>query len=157
MKIEEGKRSNMKKNLKILICAMLAVLMVTAFTACSAESDGGSDADGGASVPVSDGATVGEGETVFPLTITDAEGASITITVKTDEETVGTARQNCGLVEGEDSEYGLYIKTVNGTTLDYDEDGMYWGFYVDGVYAVKSADQTEIASGKAFELKAEAA
>ena len=147
----------MKKNLKILICAMLAVLMVAAFTACGAKTDGGSDADSGVSVPVSDGATVGEGETEFPLTITDAEGASITITVKTDEETVGAALQNCGLVEGEDSEYGLYIKTVNGTILDYDKDGMYWSFYVDGAYAVKSADQTEIASGEAFELKAEAA
>ena len=40
-----------------------------------------------------------------------------------------------GLIAGEDSDYGLYVKTVNGVTVDYDTDGKYWAFYVDGEYA----------------------
>ena len=39
------------------------------------------------------------------------------------------------LIAGEDSQYGLYVKTVNGITADYDTDGSYWAFYIDGEYA----------------------
>lgn len=49
--------------------------------------------------------------------------------------TVGKALLDQGVIAGEDSSYGLYVKTVNGTTLDYDTDGMYWAFYINGEYA----------------------
>jgi hypothetical protein len=34
-------------------------------------------------------------------------------------------------VEGEESDYGLYVKTVNGITADYETDGAYWAFYTN--------------------------
>ncbi|MBQ2923597.1 MAG: DUF4430 domain-containing protein, partial [Tyzzerella sp.] len=51
--------------------------------------------------------------------------------------------------------YGLYVKTVNGTTLDYDKDGMYWSFYINGDYAMTGVDVTEIKAGEKYSFKAE--
>ena len=47
------------------------------------------------------------------------------------------------------------MKTVNGITLDYDKDGKYWAFYVDGEYATSGVDSTPITDGASYALKAE--
>ena len=111
---------------------------------------------GGESFPhFADGDTVGEGETSFTLTILDDQETQVRLTVRTDAETVGEALQAEHIVFGTDGEYGLYIETVNGLTLDYDETGSYWAFYVDGAYAQQSADQTPVEDGGDYALKAE--
>ena len=51
----------------------------------------------------------------------------------------------------------MYIKSVLGQTLDYETDGMYWSFYVNGEYAMTGVDQTPITEGEHYQLKAEAA
>ena len=70
---------------------------------------------------------------------------------------MGEALQDCGLIEGEESEYGLYVKTVNGITADYDADGVYWAFYIDGKYAESGVDTTEISEGTSYAFKIEKA
>ena len=69
--------------------------------------------------------------------------------------TVGAALLSLGLIAGEDSDYGLYVKTVNGVTVDYDADGKYWAFYVDGEYAATGVDSTDITAGATYTFKAE--
>ena len=66
---------------------------------------------------------------------------------------MGDALTELGLIEGEDSEYGLYVKTVNGITADYDTDGHYWAFYVDGEYAQTGVDATRSPPGQATPSK----
>jgi hypothetical protein len=51
----------------------------------------------------------------------------------------------------------MYIKSVLGQTLDYETDGMYWAFYVNGEYALTGVDQTPIQPDTGYMLKAEAA
>ena len=75
--------------------------------------------------------------------------------VKTDKTTVGAALLEVELIAGEDSQYGLYVKTVNGITLDYDKDGKYWAFYIDGEMTMSGVDSTDIAEGATYEFKAE--
>ena len=140
----------MKESIKKISVLLLIAVMVIGFVACAAPE--GADIE---PITVTNGETIGEGNTEFPLTITDVEGEKIAITVKTDKATVGEALVDLGLIAGEDSEYGLYIKTVNGVLLDYDQDGKYWAFYVDGAYANAGVDQTEIEAGVTYELKAE--
>ena len=48
------------------------------------------------------------------------------------------------MIAGEESTYGLYVKTVNGLTVEYENGGKYWAFYVNGQYAPKGVDQTKI-------------
>lgn len=103
----------------------------------------------------SDVTVVGEGETSFSFSVTDAEGSETLFEVHTDQTTVGAALQECNLIEGEESEYGLYVKTVNGITADYDTDGTYWAFYIDGEYASTGVDQTGISAGSSYAFKVE--
>lgn len=138
----------MKKFLSVFLC----LIMVFSLVACGGNANETTEP---AFTPVSDGAVVGEGSVSFPLTIVDKEGNSITITVNTDAETVGAALVELGLVEGEDSEYGLYVKTVNGITADYNVDATYWAFYINDEYAMTGVDQTPIVSGETYSLKVE--
>ena len=95
--------------------------------------------------------TLGEGAKTVQIEVT-AEGHSITVTVKTDEEILGRALLSLGLNEGEEGPYGLYIKRVNGIKADYDEDQSYWAFYQNGEYMMTGVDSTEIKGGEHFEL-----
>lgn len=98
---------------------------------------------------------IGKGNTQFEFTVTFVDGTSRQYTVKTNETTVGDALSEVGLIAGEESTYGLYVKTVDGVTLDYNKDGKYWAFYINGAYASSGVDTTEIKSGEAYAFKAE--
>ena len=98
---------------------------------------------------------IGEGNTQFEFTVTFVDGTSRQYTVKTNETTVGDALSKVGLIAGEESTYGLYVKTVDGVTLDYNTDGKYWAFYINGAYANSGVDTTEIKSGEVYAFKAE--
>ena len=159
----------MKKFLAIILALVMALSLVACGTTPAQQPEGGNDAnteangdantgntDANVDAPVvTDGATLGEGAHSFTLEITDAEGKTITATINTDEETVGAALLKLNIVQGEDSEYGLYVKTVNGVTVDYDKDGKYWAFYVDGEYAATGVDSTDITAGATYTFKAE--
>ena len=98
---------------------------------------------------------LGEGAKSFTFEVTDVDGSTKYYTVHTDAETVGEALVALGLIAGEDSEYGLYVKTVDGVTLDYDTDGTYWAFYVDGEYATAGVDSTAVTDGASYAFRAE--
>ena len=97
----------------------------------------------------------GTGATVFTFEVTNVEGETKSFQVHTDETIVGKALINAGLIAGEDSDYGLYVKTVMGITLDYDTDGKYWAFYVDGEYATAGVDSTAVTDGASYAFRAE--
>ena len=152
----------MKKNgLNKLLALLLALVMVLALAACGnkAQDNGGAgdDANVVTDGTVADGATVGKGATAFTVEVAQLDGTSITFTVNTDKATVGEALLELGIVAGDDTEYGLYVKTVNGETADYDTDGTYWGFYINGEYAMTGVDATNIEAGAIYALKAEKA
>ena len=98
----------------------------------------------GETIPLRDGKNYGLGEKVFVLQVTDKEGQTVTVSVCTDAATVGEALTELSIIAGEESEWGLYVKTVNGITADYNVDGTYWAFYIDGEYATTGVDATEI-------------
>lgn len=116
-----------------------------------------SEAENGAnSSAYTEGTTVGEGETEFAFEVVLEDGSTTLYHVMTDQTTVGAALLELGLIEGDEGEYGLYVKTVNGVTADYDTDGKYWAFYIDGEYASTSVDATEIVNGSSYAFKIEA-
>lgn len=103
----------------------------------------------------SDSTVLGEGETTFTFTVVDGDDNEEQFEIHTDKTTVGEALLELGLLEGEDGEYGLFVKTVNGITADYDVDGTYWAFYVDGEYAMSGVDTTDITEGTVYTFKVE--
>lgn len=105
--------------------------------------------------PAVEATEVGEGATQFTFEVVDGEGNTTLFTVNTDKETVGEALLDVELIAGDESEYGLYVKTVNGVTADYDVDQTYWAFYVDGEYASTGVDQTAVTAGSTYSFKVE--
>lgn len=95
--------------------------------------------------------TFGEGEKTIVVKVV-AEEKTVTFTIKTDAETLGAALLEHKLIEGEQGQYGLYIKKVNGMLADYDVDQTYWGLTKNGEYVMTGADTTNIADGEQYEL-----
>ena len=83
------------------------------------------------------------------------EEKTVTITLKTDEEILGTALIAEKLIGGEEGAYGLYVKEVNGVVADYNVDQTYWAFYIDGEFALTGVDTTPIEEGKIYKLSKE--
>lgn len=98
---------------------------------------------------------LGEGDTKFTFTVVDKDGNETTFEIHTDKKTVGDALLELDLIEGENGDYGLYVKKVNGITADYDVDQTYWAFYIDGEYAMTGVDATDIEEGKTYTFKVE--
>ena len=98
---------------------------------------------------------LGEGQSKFLFTVVDKDGNETNFEIQTDKENVGEALLDLELIAGEDSEYGLFVKEVNGITADYNVDQTYWAFYVDGEYAMSGVDTTVIEEGKAYAFKVE--
>ena len=140
------------KHIAALLAALVLALSLTACGQTAAKDDPMNPA-----IPVADGAEIGEGSKTFTTEVADQDGKAVTFTVHTDEETVGDALLKLHVVAGEASSYGLYVKTVNGVTLDYDTDGAYWAFYINGEYAMTGVDATSIEAGASYTLKAEKA
>lgn len=96
---------------------------------------------------------LGEGAKSFDFFVETLDGEKTFFVIKTDKEIVGEALLDLKLIEGEAGPYGLYVKKVNGIVADYDKDKTYWGFYVDGSYAMTGVDMTKIEEGKTYSFK----
>ena len=56
------------------------------------------------------------------------------------------------LIDGEDGQYGLYVKTVNGITADYDVDQTYWGFYIEDEMVPYGVSDAKITGGEHYKF-----
>ena len=137
--------------MKKLIAMFLVLTMALSLAACNAAAPAEttptepSDPTAGVDVTV-----LGEGETVFPFTVTEMDGKETHYEIHTNETTVGAALLALELIEGEEGPYGLYVTAVNGIVADYNVDQTYWSFYVDGEYGLTGVDMTDIVPGTAY-------
>ena len=145
-------KNNSKKRLLSLLLVFV-LIAAAALTGCSGKP-AETPAPPAETVPVT---VLGEGSKAFDLSIVDKEGITHCYLIRTDAEMVGQALLELELIEGEQGQYGMYIKSVLGQVLDYETDGMYWAFYVNGEYALTGVDLTPITVDTAYLLKAEAA
>lgn len=94
--------------------------------------------------------TLGEGATALTLVVS-AEGKTITLTVNTNQKTVGAALTEVGIVEDADGD-GLFT-VVNGIIADWNVDKTYWAFYENDAYANQGMNDTTIAAGTTYKLE----
>ena len=145
-----------KKLTSFILCMVLIVAMALGTTGCNGNTGKDTASGGGTEVNhQADVSVLGTGSTKFNLTVVDQEGSETPFEIHTDKETVGEALLELGLIDGEESEYGLYVKTVNGITVSYDKDGVYWAFYINGEYASSGVDSTKITEGESYSFKVE--
>ncbi len=148
---------NIKKLFTVTLSFVLIAVTALTMTGCNSEkgentlTEHSDKAEQGAETPKD---VPKQGEYYFTFIATDKDGHSESFDIETDKKTVGEALIEKGLISGETGPYGLYVKEVNGTRLDFDDDGMYWAFYENGSYAQKGCELTEIVNGTTYEFKA---
>lgn len=149
----------MKRNQKLssfILCMVLIVAMALSTTGCNGNTQNNTPSNAEANTSTQTEATVlGEGNTSFAFTVVDKDGNETPFEIHTDQEIVGDALTELELIDGDEGEYGLYVKTVNGITADYDADGVYWAFYINGEYAPTGVDSTPITEGESYSFKVE--
>ncbi len=154
---KKGEKDMQKRDRKKVSFGILSMVLIVAMTlfawGCGKEAKG--EVSATESFVTLEGGVLGEGSRVFPFTVVDQDGNETEFEIHTDQEMVGAALQELGLIAGDEGEFGLYVKTVNGITADYDADGVYWAFYVNGDYAALGVDSTAIAEGERYSFKVE--
>ena len=98
-----------------------------------------------------------EGSKTYTLEVVDDTGSTASYSGRTDAESLSgimdeLVAEGNFTYDGSDSEYGLFISTVNGITADYDNDGAYWSIMVNGEYDQYGADSQPVSDGDDFEL-----
>ena len=139
----------MKKFIKSTILLLLSVLLVVSLVACgnTVKKEGLWE-----SATYREDTELGEGAKTAIVEV-KVEDEAVVFTIHTDKDTVGDALVEYELISGEEGAYGLYIKTVNGITADYDVDQSYWAFYIDGEYAMTGVDGTKIDESARYTLE----
>ena len=130
---------------------LLSLLLVIALTAATAMMLGSCDDktdDGDAVTTVA----LREEAITITVTVTDDKGVDTVFTIETKHWYLRGALEQENLVQGDESEYGLYVKFVNGVEADYDKNGAYWGFFKGGEYLLTGVDTTPIEDGDAYEI-----
>jgi len=138
----------MKKTINLLTAITVMLLAVALLASCGKPDD----------PTIWDNATykedtvLGEGEKTVVVELKVLENL-VTFTINTNADTVGAALLEHDLIAGEPGAYGMYVKTVNGITVDYDVDQRYWAFYIDGEYAMTGVDLMEIEEGRIYRIE----
>ena len=161
-------KTKFKTILSCILCFVLIAAAALALNAC-AKKTGGAEApdtseppkaaDTVSGVPIATEESaeliteIGEGKTQFDFSVVFADGTKKYYAVSTDKKTVGEALLELGLIAGDEGPYGLYVKTVDGVTVDYDKDGKYWAFYENDTMASAGVDMTEIKEGESYAFK----
>lgn len=96
-----------------------------------------------------------EGSKEITIEVVNKEQESRMYEVKTNAEYLRQAMEETeGLAfEGQDSEYGMMVESVNGETASYETDGAYWSFYVNGEYCNYGIDTQPVLNGDAFRIE----
>ena len=145
------KMTHTRRVLSFILCMVLIAAIALFTTGCN-ENTETPETTTSAQTEVK---VLGEGKNKFSFTVSDIDGNTAEFEIHTDKKIVGEALLDLGLIKGDEGPYGLYVKEVNGISADFDKDGTYWAFYVDGEYAMSGVDLTEIEEGRAYSFKVE--
>ena len=138
--------------MKKVIRSVVWVVVVLSFVLCLASCNEKIDAEGlWENATYRSDKEFGKGEKTVEVEV-KVEEQSVTFTINTDADTLGAALLEHNLIAGEEGQFGLYVKSVNGIVADYDVDKSYWGFYQNGEYLMSGVDTTAIVGGEHFEI-----
>ena len=128
----------MKKNLGRILAAAAFVLLIAAL----------------AFVYVTFGEKAVSGSKSVTLEVISSAAEKTIYTLKTDAEYLSEAMDAAeGLTyTAEEGPYGLSVSSVNGETADFNADGAYWGFFVNGEYCNYGISQQPVHDGDVFTI-----
>lgn len=92
-----------------------------------------------------------EGDKHIVAEVVLGDGTSKTYDIDTDAEYLRQALEEKELISGDETDYGLFVKTVGGVTVD-DSKQEWWCFTKDGAAVDTGVDATPITDGDHFEI-----
>ena len=96
-----------------------------------------------------------EGQKIITVKVVMNDGVTTNYTIKTTEEFLRGAIDTDGQIklEGEEGDYGLYLKTVNGVTVSDDPTAQeWWCLTKNGETHMYGFDTTVIMDGEQYEI-----
>ncbi|MBR3807969.1 MAG: DUF4430 domain-containing protein [Lachnospiraceae bacterium] len=97
-----------------------------------------------------------EGTKEVSLSVVEEDGKTTTYKTKTDalvlQDLMDELKDEGFTYDGNESEFGLMIDTINGIRADYTLDGAYWSFHVNGDYCNFGISQQPVNDGDKFEI-----
>lgn len=120
------------KKTKFLLPALVIVLMLA--TLCGCAKDDASNGD----------------KITFTLTVTHADKSQKDFEITTSESNLRRALEAENIISGDDSEYGLFVTTVDGETADYAANESWWNLTKDGVSTSTGVDGCTVADGDSY-------
>lgn len=85
------------------------------------------------------------------VAVTHGDGTVNDFSIRTDALNLRGALEQEELIAGDESEYGLYVRTVDGETADESQQ-QWWCFTKDGEMLMTGVDDTSIADGDHYEI-----
>lgn len=129
----------MKKSLKIVLGVIGVVVLIAALVA----------------VWMIFGAKPQAGAKEITIEVINSADESTVYELNTDAEYLRQAMDEAeGLTyDGTESEYGIMISAINGEVADFNTNGAYWSFYVNGEYCNYGIDTQPVSDGDAFVIE----
>ena len=147
-------KATLRQWLSLVLCiALIAAIALTAVGCDNTKNNGDTVTTAGQAETPEAPTVKGEGATVFYFNVVDKDGNTSKFEIHTDKTVVGDALLELGLIEGDQGDYGLYVKKVNGITADYEVDQTYWAFYIGNEYGMTGVDMTNIEAGATYAFK----
>lgn len=96
-----------------------------------------------------------EGSKSVTIEVVNSEKESVKYELKTDALYLAEAMKEAeGLeYETEEGPYGLTVLSVNGERAVYEENGAYWGFYVNDEYCSYGISEQPVEDGDYFKIE----
>lgn len=90
------------------------------------------------------------GSKTIEVEVVHSDGSVANFTYRTDEEYLGGVLTEAELISGSESDYGLYVETVDNETADYNVDGSWWKLSCNGEDSQTGVDNVAIHDGDQF-------
>ena len=93
-----------------------------------------------------------KGAKAVTVTVLHADGTEKVFNCRTDAEYLDEVLLAEKIAEGDETEYGLTIHTVDGEKADWSVNQSYWAFYLGEEYAMTGIYDTPITDGGVYKL-----
>ena len=136
-----------KNTVRVLALVLALMMMVGALAGCTATTNTKVEVNG----VTSETTETGSGAKTVTFVVNHGDGSTHTYTLHTDAATLGEALLKEEIIAGQDSQYGLFVTTVDGETAD-DAKQEWWCLTKGGKEWMNGVDTTDIADGEAYEF-----
>ncbi len=139
----------MSKKNSVRVLALVLALMMLAGTLAGCKSTTSTKVE--VNGVTSETTETGSGAKTITMLVTHGNGSTHTYTLHTDAATLGEALLQEEIIAGQDSQYGLFVTTVDGETAN-DANQEWWCLTKGGQEWMNGVDTTQITDGEAYEF-----